>query len=106
MKGGSESGYGDLSLSCRYARILATICALLITFLLSYLNKNSTFFMQDIVTCLERCRVPVIAAVHGLALGGAVHLITTADMCYVTDNAKLSMKEVSPERLLHLWCWN
>lgn len=50
--------------------------------------------LQDIVTCLERCRVPVIAAVHGLALGGAVHLITTADMCYVTDNAKLSMKEV------------
>ena len=36
--------------------------------------------MQWAVTCVERCRVPVIAAIHGYCLGGAVDLITAATL--------------------------
>ena len=43
--------------------------------------------LQDAVSSLERCRVPVLAAVHGACLGGAVDLICAADVRYATTSA-------------------
>jgi enoyl-CoA hydratase/carnithine racemase len=50
--------------------------------------------LQDTLTSIERCRKPVIAAVHGACIGGGIDLITACDMRYCTSSAKFSVKEV------------
>lgn len=49
--------------------------------------------MQAAVTCLERCRVPVIAAVHGYCLGGGVDLITACDIRLGAADAVFGVRE-------------
>lgn len=49
---------------------------------------------QSIISAPARCRVPVIAAVHGHCIGGAIDLITACDMRYTTSDALYSVKEV------------
>ncbi|KAF8018381.1 hypothetical protein BT93_H3308 [Corymbia citriodora subsp. variegata] len=51
-------------------------------------------FMQDAVTAIERCRKPVIAAVHGACVGGGVDIVTACDVRYCTEDAFFSVKEV------------
>lgn len=50
--------------------------------------------MQWSVTSLERCRVPVIAAIHGYCIGAGVDLITACDIRLATDDALFSVREV------------
>ncbi len=50
--------------------------------------------MQDTLTSLERCRKPVLAAVHGACIGGGIDLITCADMRYCSSDAYFSIKEI------------
>jgi len=50
--------------------------------------------LQDSVTAIERCRKPVIAAIHGACMGGGVDLITACDMRYATADARFSIREV------------
>lgn len=50
--------------------------------------------MQDTLTSLERCRKPVLAAIHGACIGGAIDLITCADMRYCSADAYFSIKEI------------
>lgn len=50
--------------------------------------------MQDTLTSLERCRKPVLAAVHGACIGGGIDLITCADMRYASTDAYFSIKEI------------
>lgn len=50
--------------------------------------------MQRAVTAIEECRKPVIAAVHGACIGGAVDIITACDLRYCTEEANFSVKEV------------
>ncbi len=49
--------------------------------------------MQWSVTCIERCRVPVIAAIQGYCLGGAIDLITACDFRYATTDAIFGVRE-------------
>ena len=49
--------------------------------------------MQWAVTCVERCRVPVIAAIQGYCLGGAVDLITACDIRLASADAIFSVRE-------------
>ena len=49
---------------------------------------------QDAISAPERCRVPVLAAVHGACVGGAVDLVTACDLRYSTEDAFFSVKEV------------
>lgn len=49
--------------------------------------------MQQAVTCLERCRVPVIAVVHGYCLGGGVDLITACDIRLASADAVFGVRE-------------
>jgi enoyl-CoA hydratase len=50
--------------------------------------------LQDTLTSLERCRKPVLAAVHGACIGGGIDLITCADMRYCSADAWFSIKEI------------
>jgi 2,4-dienoyl-CoA reductase (NADPH2) len=50
--------------------------------------------LQDTLTSLERCRKPVLAAVHGACIGGGIDLITCADMRYCSSDATFSIKEI------------
>ena len=50
--------------------------------------------LQDCLSSIERCRKPVIAAIQGACVGGALDLVTCCDMRYVTDDAVFSIKEI------------
>lgn len=50
--------------------------------------------MQDTLTSLERCRKPVLAAVHGACVGAGVDLVCCADMRYSTADATFQVKEI------------
>ena len=50
--------------------------------------------MQWAITCVERCRVPVIAAIQGYCVGGGVDLITAADIRLASADAIFSVREV------------
>jgi enoyl-CoA hydratase len=49
--------------------------------------------MQGAITCFERCRVPVVAAIHGWCIGGGVDLITACDIRLCAADAKFSVRE-------------
>ena len=50
-------------------------------------------WFQSCVTSPEQCRVPVIAAVHGGCIGGAIDIITACDLRYCTKDAFFCIKE-------------
>jgi enoyl-CoA hydratase len=52
-------------------------------------------YYQASFNCLEECRVPVIAAIQGACVGGAVDLVTACDMRYATEDAFLSIFEIN-----------
>ena len=56
--------------------------------------RRTILDLQDTLTSLERCRKPVLAAVHGACIGGAIDLITCADMRYCSEDAYFSIKEI------------
>ncbi|EOX99703.1 hypothetical protein QUC31_014527 [Theobroma cacao] len=51
-------------------------------------------FMQDAITAIERCRKPVIAAIHGACIGGGIDIVTACDVRCCTRDAFFSVKEV------------
>ena len=50
--------------------------------------------LQDVVTSLEGCRKPVIAAIHGACIGGGVDLICAADVRYCSADASFVIREI------------
>ena len=50
---------------------------------------------QSAVTALEKCVHPVIACLHGFVIGGAVDLVTAADIRLVCADVQLSIAEVA-----------
>ncbi|KAI0059774.1 ClpP/crotonase [Artomyces pyxidatus] len=49
---------------------------------------------QHAISAAARCAVPVIAAVHGVAFGLAVDIISACDIRYAASDALFSIKEV------------
>jgi len=49
---------------------------------------------QAAISSIEKCAKPVIAAVHGIAFGLALDLMSACDIRYVASCVKLSIKEV------------
>ncbi|MGC8122045.1 crotonase/enoyl-CoA hydratase family protein [Marinobacter sp. VGCF2001] len=49
--------------------------------------------LQDTLTSLEKVRLPVLAAVHGGCIGGALDLVCAADSRYCTADAYFTIKE-------------
>lgn len=50
--------------------------------------------LQACVNAIEHCRVPVIAALHGVCYGGGVDIACACDLRYATRDARLCVKEV------------
>lgn len=50
--------------------------------------------LQGCVNAIEHCRVPVIAALHGVCYGGGVDIACACDLRYATRDARLCVKEV------------
>lgn len=49
---------------------------------------------QDCLTSIEKCRKPVIAAVHGACVGAGLDLVAACDIRYSTHDAVFSIKEI------------
>ena len=56
--------------------------------------RRSILDIQDTVTAIERCRKPVLAAVHGACVGGGIDIIAACDMRYCSEQAWFSVKEI------------
>ncbi|MCE3552878.1 crotonase/enoyl-CoA hydratase family protein [Pseudonocardia sp. RS11V-5] len=50
--------------------------------------------LQDVITSVERCRKPVVAAVHGACVGAGMDLAVACDLRYATADAKFVIKEI------------
>jgi enoyl-CoA hydratase len=50
--------------------------------------------LQEAFNAVERCRKPVIAAVHGWCIGGGVDLISSCDVRLASREARFSVREV------------
>jgi len=50
--------------------------------------------MQESFSVVDRCSKPVLAAVQGYCIGGAIDLISACDMRYAADDALFSIREI------------
>lgn len=50
--------------------------------------------LQDTLSSIDRCRKPVLAAIHGGCVGGGVDLISCTDMRYCSADAYFTIKEI------------
>ena len=46
------------------------------------------------MTAIERCRKPVLAAIHGACLGGGIDIAVACDMRYCSADAVFSVREI------------
>ena len=51
--------------------------------------------LQYSISCLEKARVPVIAAIQGACIGGAVDLVTACDIRYAANDAFFCIQEIN-----------
>lgn len=51
--------------------------------------------LQESFSCLERARIPVIAAIQGGCIGGGVDLVSACDMRYATRDAFFCIQEIN-----------
>ena len=56
--------------------------------------RQSILAMQDNLSALEKCRKPVLAAIHSLCIGGGVDLTCCCDMRYASADASFSIREI------------
>jgi enoyl-CoA hydratase len=56
--------------------------------------RRTILRMQDNLTAIEQCRVPVLAAIHNTCIGGGVDMTCCADMRYATQDAFFSIREI------------
>ena len=51
--------------------------------------------LQETFTCLNKARFPVLAAIQGGCIGGAVDMVTAADCRYATEDAFFCIQEIN-----------
>jgi enoyl-CoA hydratase len=57
--------------------------------------RQSVRHLQDSFTTLERARVPVIAAIQGGCIGGAVDMVSACDLRYASADAFFCIQEIN-----------
>lgn len=56
--------------------------------------RREILTLQSRLTAIERCRKPVLAAVHATCIGAGVDMISCCDMRYCTEDAWFSIREI------------
>ena len=56
--------------------------------------QNNVLPLQESFTAIEKCRIPVLAAIQGGCYGGGVDLITACDMRYGTADSFITIYEI------------
>lgn len=51
--------------------------------------------LQDGISAIERCRKPVIAAIHGHCIGAGLDMVTACDIRICSEDALFSLKEAA-----------
>ncbi len=73
--------------------------------------RQRILYLQSTISAIEKCRKPVLAAIHGVCIGGGVDIVSACDMRYCSEDAYFSIREVdmglvadigTMERLPHL----
>ncbi len=57
--------------------------------------RRTVLELQESFNAVERCRVPVIAVVHGACIGGGVDLVTACDMRVCSADAYFRVQEIN-----------
>ncbi|MDO9473886.1 MAG: crotonase/enoyl-CoA hydratase family protein [Caulobacter sp.] len=57
--------------------------------------RRHVHHLQDTFTCLDEARMPVIAAIHGGCIGGAVDFTSACDIRYCTEDAFFTIMEIN-----------
>ncbi|GAB5346840.1 crotonase/enoyl-CoA hydratase family protein [Pseudomonas fluorescens] len=58
------------------------------------LLRRKILELQASFNAVDNCRKPVLAAIHGYCIGGAIDLISACDMRYAAEDAQFSIKEI------------
>jgi enoyl-CoA hydratase len=58
------------------------------------LLRRNILQMQESFSVVDRCSKPVLAAIQGYCIGGAIDLISACDMRYAADDALFSIREI------------
>lgn len=56
--------------------------------------RKTILSLQASFNAVDRCRKPVLAAVQGYCIGGAIDLLSACDMRYCSRDAQFSIKEI------------
>ncbi|MGH8437950.1 MAG: crotonase/enoyl-CoA hydratase family protein [Pseudomonas sp.] len=58
------------------------------------LLRRTILRMQASFNAVDNCRKPVLAAIQGYCIGGAIDLVSACDMRYCSKDAQFSIKEI------------
>ena len=58
-------------------------------------TRAAALLLQDSFNCLENARMPVLSAIQGGCIGGAVDMVTATDMRYATAEAFFCIQEIN-----------
>ncbi|WP_419319840.1 crotonase/enoyl-CoA hydratase family protein [Caulobacter sp. ErkDOM-E] len=57
--------------------------------------RHHVHHLQDTFTCLDKARMPVIVAIQGGCIGGAVDFVSACDIRYATSDAFFCIQEIN-----------
>jgi enoyl-CoA hydratase len=57
--------------------------------------RANVLHLQETFSVLEKARMPVLAAIQGGCIGGAVDMVTACDMRYATEDAFFCIQEIN-----------
>ena len=58
-------------------------------------TRRMILTMQESFSVIDRCRMPVLAAIQGACIGGGVDLTSACDMRYCTEDAFFTIQEIN-----------